>query len=490
MALEYCGDYCGNNKNQIDGDCHDLDYQAGNKIVLQLAGRSSRCYCVCSCLAVDTPIATPDGAVKVQDVVPNTTVVLAAGRNLEFTPTIVTQASFATPGVTEHTIYLKYLVDGQEMELVVTRDHPFLLHGGLLQPADWLQVGDQLTDRNGQPAQVIEIGWGSYTGNFYEFATVMEPPKENLDGHLVLTNEVVSGDFAVQVFCEMETNKAKAEANGRPSVGSEEWLAAHADPSHPHAELRAAVAADVTGDAPVVAGERSVGSATFSPAHLRRVQVPAHAADFLPAQQASRLRRVGRKRPVSDPYYHQMTEYILAGMRPLYPDITFLCDWYNNDVNAHSWVDNGTRFVLVNGGLARMEALELEGLTLAVAHEVGHLVGAPDGSPAGVTCEGEADYYGAKIVLRKVWFGTYYLDNMDKAVAQVTALFDELRTPHKEGAGFDDVLQDKAGNGYPSIPCRLDTFAAAMALGPKPDCAACGTAPLQPLQPPAQQKAY
>src|SRR4051812_47993995 len=118
MALVYCGDYCSTNKSDIDGDCHDLDYQAGNSIVLQPDGtKKSRCYCICSCLAVNTPVATPDGSVKVQDIIPQQTVVMAAGRDLKFEPTLVQQASFATPGVTEHTIYIRYLVEDLEHEL-------------------------------------------------------------------------------------------------------------------------------------------------------------------------------------------------------------------------------------------------------------------------------------------------------------------------------------------------------------------------------------
>jgi hypothetical protein len=484
MALQYCGQYCSDNKNEIDGDCHDLDYQAGNDIVLQPDGtKASRCYCVCSCLAVDTPIATPDGTIKVQDVKPRQTTVLAAGKDLTWAPTLVTQASFATPGVTEHTIYLKYQLAGENetRELVVTRDHPFILHDGTLIVADWLQVADQLTDRDGQPAQVVEVGWGSYDGNFYEFATVMEPPPADLAGHLVLTNGVVSGDFAVQVFCHIEKSAGRTSVAERPSVGSEEWVQAHNDESHPEAELRTAA---VAGQSPELAEERAVGAGTFSPAALRQVEVPDHAAAFLPAAQARRLQKVGAKRPVSDTYYHQMIEFILSTMRPLYPEITFLCDWYSEEVNSHSWVDDGQQFVLVKGGLVRMEALEMEGLYLAVGHEVGHLTGAPDGSDSGVTCEGEADYFGSKIVLRKVWFGTYYLDNMEKAIDQVKALWAQLRTPHDEGAGPDEVQVDRSGNTYPPIPCRLDTFTAAMALAKKPECAACATAPLEPLQPP------
>jgi hypothetical protein len=476
MALEECpNNYCGKNKKQIDGDCHDLDYQAGNKIILQGIPGMPRCWCVCSCLAVDTPVTTPDGTVKVQDIVPDETVVLAAGRGLAWTPTVVTQASFATPGLTEHAIYIQYLLNGEEKGLIVTRDQPLLLANRSLIVADQLQLDDQLIDRDGTPVQVTDVHWGSYSGNFYEFATKMEPPDAELDDHLVLINGIVSGDFAIQVYTRIDVSDNAAPE--RPGVGSEEWVEKHADRS----SQAATTLALRSGDTPAAAATRSgpyqlTGSANAGPAFVpaEPVTVPAHAADFLPPWQAMIVKRVAPHHPTSDPYYHQLLDWLLRQFRCLYPDIEFLTDWYSGDPNSHSWIDYRKGFVLVKGAMARLDALEMEGLALVVAHEVGHLLGVPDGSPTGVTCEGEADYYGAKIVLRKLWFGEYYADNVIKAVDQVQTVFEYVTSADGyESKETQDVAA--AMNKYPSIECREATFLAAQQLAPKPECAACGT---------------
>lgn len=474
MALEECpNNYCGNNKSQIDGDCHDLDYQAGNKIVIQGVPGMPRCWCVCSCLAVDTPIATPEGSVKVQDIVPDETVVLAAGTELDWTPTVVGQASFATPGVTEHTIYITYMIDDEEQGLVVTRDQPLLLAGGKLIVADWLQLEDELVDRDGNPVQLTDVRWGSYSGNFYEFATSMTPPDKNLDGHLVLTNGIVAGDFAIQVYTNIDV-KTEAETE-RPSVGTEEWVEKHADKASQAiatAAVRsgAAAPADLGAAGPHPLAAQAIRGGTFTAA--RPVVVPEHAANFVSPAQARILQKKAPKHPASDPYYNQLLDWVLSQFRCLYPDIEFLSDWYASDPNSHSWVDHGKGHVLVKGALARLDALGMEGLALATAHEVGHLRGAPDGSPSGVTCEGEADYYGAKIVLRKLWFGEYYGDNVTRAVDQVETVFAYLT--RDQPAGSSDADADDAGSGYPSIKCREATFLAAQQLAAKPKCADCG----------------
>lgn len=467
MTLELCpNNYCGNNKNLIDGDCHDLDYQAGNKIVIQKDGMP-RCYCVCSCLAVDTPIAIPGGAIKVQDIVANQTKVLAAGRDMKFSEYLVTQASQSAPGVTEHTIYLHYkLADGSEQELVVSRDHVLLLSTGELVRADRLAISDQLVDQNANPVQLLEILWGSYDGIFYEFATKMEPPDENLTGHLVLTNGVVSGDFAVQAFVNLSSSThvatpprsaaLRVAPETRAIVGSPEWREAN-----------------TSANARTEAAPKTVKSGQFVQAHLKKVTVPANASAFLPPRQARFLQFHAPKRDYNDPYYEQMGQYLEKFFSNWYPDVVYQLDWYSDEVNAHSWVaSDGTKNVLLVGGLLRIVGFDYEGIALAVAHELGHLYGEPDGSKSGVTCEGEADYWGSKIVLRKVWFGEFYLDYTTKAIEQLKTLYGYLRL----GAAADRPPaeeNDLNGRRYPSNACRISTFKAGMALDPKPACAAC-----------------
>jgi hypothetical protein len=475
MSLELCpNNYCGNNKNQIDGDCHDLDYQAGNKIIIQKDGMP-RCWCVCSCLAVDTPISTPTGTIKVQDVVANKTEVLAAGRNMKFTPYLVTQASRSAPGITEHTIYLHYrLSDGAMHELVVSRDHVFLLSTGELTRADRLSINDQLMDRNAKPVQLLEVLWGSYDGIFYEFATKMEPPDPELTGHLILTNGVISGDFAVQAFVNLAspTHVAQPAAHtplrlvnvtNRPVVGSREWRAANSKPA-PVAHTAALASA--------AAKPVKVNTGNFVSAALKKIVVPPHASSFLPPLQAAFLEEFAPKRDYNDPYYEQMGTYIEKFFSGWYPDVTYQVDWYSDEVNAHSWVSQGKKNVLLIGGLCRIVGFDFEGICLAIAHELGHFYGHCVDPKSGVTCEGEADYWGAKIILRKVWFGEFYPDNTTKAISQLTTLFNYL---HLAGSAQRPPAMetDKLGNKYPPNQCRIDTFKAAMALDLKPACAAC-----------------
>ena len=274
MALRSCndvrgGNYCGVHKSEIDGDCHELDYQAGNKIIIQTPGdRSSRCYCVCSCLAVDTPVAISDGTINVQDIKAGKTTVLAAGLGLEWAPHVVGQWSVAAPGKSIDVIYMKYIVgETEEKEIIVTRDQLFLTLHGKLTPADKLAPRDQLTDRDGQPVQIKDIGWGSYDGNFYELATTMDPPDSNFSNHLIITNEVVTADFAVQMFQDAPRSHAfdlVGETRDRPSVGSPEWLEAHGFDD----QTTAKTAADLN------------KNSRFTHADEHAVVVPDHASDF------------------------------------------------------------------------------------------------------------------------------------------------------------------------------------------------------------------
>lgn len=452
--MDQCpNNFCGKNKSQIDGDCHELDYQAGNKIIMN--DQHPRCWCICSCLAENTEISTAAGGVKVQDIKENQTTVLAAGLDLTWMPKVVTQFSVATPGKWIDVIYLHYQLGGTRHEVVVTRDQLFLLKTGKIKPADKLGLRDELVDRDNQPVPILDLAWGSYNGSFYELSTTMEKPPRDLAGHLILSNGVVTPDFAVQVYQnDLSTSFAPllADAVHEPSVGSPEWMEAHG------------------GDYEnVLAARRQrVVDPRFKEASAHAVQVPAYAADFVSPKQAKYLQKHAPKVPFGDPLPRQRVEELLPRFRCMYPDITFSFDWYDHTVNASSWVEQGSqqKNVYFSGGMARIEGFELEGLTLVFGHEIGHLIG-HDIGPEGVTCEGEADYYGWKVVLRKYYGQEPYFDAMQKATAQFETLLGYLRGD----AASVDVT--RSGQPYPSKACRLDTLNAAIMLHEKPACAAC-----------------
>lgn len=468
MAVTYCGnDFCVPKKNQIDTTCHDLGQQAGKWIMYtpDLSRPNYQCYCICSCIGDRTPVTIADGRqIPIEEIVPGRTEILAAGKDLRFVPTVAKQKSAAPPAQTKQTIYIEYTVNGVVSQLVVTQSHPFFLHGSReVCAASRLRAGDKLIDRNGGPITITRILLGEYTGSFWEIATNLDPPDANYNGHLILTGGVVSGDFSIETYINYplgDVSPALKDHMARPVVGSPEWRRAN------HVERGAAEPAiDMPGG-------------QFLPASRSAVAVPAHASDFLPSWQAALLERPEvPKRPYNDMYSLDMCEWLIERVfQPLYPDVEFLFDWYSDEPNAHSWVTGDKKYVYLSGALARIDGFEYDGMSLALAHEIGHLYGKPDSSPSGVTCEGEADFYGASVVMRKLWFGERYFEFTRSAIAQVKILYAYIDLGDKRDASAAAAVLrlDKLGRAYPSNECRIRTWEAAMAGPDKPACADCG----------------
>jgi len=446
MALSQCIDnYCSINKLKIDIDCRDLDFPPGSKIVIDQRPMPL-CWCICSCLARDTPLASPDGWTRVQDVVAGHTVVLAAGLDLTWSPVVVRQWSVAPPGKPAHVIYLHFQAGGEDQELVVTRDQLFLIHGGGMQAAGKLSPHDGLVDRDGRRVPLLDIGWGVYDGEFYEIATTMEVPNANLDRHLILSAGVVTADLAVQAFQEVPGTPAEAvlaASRSHPSVGTPEWLA----------QCRGGLAVSREPGALLSTGR-------FTQADPDRVRIPAYASDFLPPAQARSLEIGAPKKPFHDPLNRRMADGLLERFRRLYPGVEFHFDWSGHEVNAHSWIDarTGTRNVSLSGGMARIAGFDSEGVALVVGHELGHLYG-QDIGPARAACEDAADYFGSAIALRGLWPGERYTRGMSAAIGQFDALTSYLKR-HSAGAR----------QAHPSLRHRRETFRAALASNQIPPC--------------------
>ena len=89
------------------------------------------------------------------------------------------------------------------------------------------------------------------------------------------------------------------------------------------------------------------------------------------------------------------------------------------------------------------------------------------------SCEGQADWYGAAVVMRKTFPPGLelapvpeYLDVMFPAIDQLHALLSRgvLLQPH-------DSVSSKEGCVHPPADCRKQTYERAMELRPKPTCA-------------------
>ncbi|ARO88245.1 hypothetical protein EBAPG3_010890 [Nitrosospira lacus] len=463
MAVGYCGDgFCIPEKKNIDVTCHDLGKEAGKWIMYQVNGKT--CYCVCSCLGNGTLVTLANGTeLKVEDIIERKTEVKAAGKDLKFISKKVETLVGTNRGETKNTIYLKYRKrDGTMVERVVTMDHPFLLADKKLVGAGALQLKDRLIDEQGNPITIETIRWGSYIGQFWEFATSVEKPNANLDGHLVITEGVVTGDYAVSVYENYPTDAIEAESKGdedRPVVGSSDWLERNVSE---HNELDAAI---------------EMEHGIFIPAAAFEVAIPVHASAFLPEIQAAILGWWAPKEPTSNQYLLDMCEYLIEFVfEPHYPDIKFNFNWYDDTVNSYSWVDTvtGQQNVYLSGGLARIKGFVIEGVSMVLAHEVGHLLGKPklDG---GVTCEGQADWFAASVALRTIWFGEEYFERLPKAIDQLELLYSYLKLAKKSDATLDitPAPEDLAGQPYPSNRCRINTYETAMTSPTAPKCSQC-----------------
>ncbi len=461
MSVSYCGSsFCDPQKPSIDIACHDLGKEAGKWIMYQVGGKT--CYCICSCLGQGTLVTTGDNKqIRVEDIIGNATKVLAAGKDLVFKPTTVQQIVGTNPGKTDNSIYLSYRLNGVKVERVVTMDHPFLLRDKTLVGAGVLQLDDQLLDQQGNPVNIDSLRWGSYIGRFWEFATSVTEPDQQLDGHLVLTDGVVTGDYAVTVFVNYPVNKEEMRAGPyaeRPLVGTAAWL-----------QRNKIVRAELD------PGIIELEDGAFIPAEAFAQTIPDHAAPFLPTGQAALLELRAPMEPVSNQYFLEMCEYLIQLVfEPAYPDINFLFNWYDDRTNAASWIDGitGEPYVYLSGALARIKGFDIEGVTLALAHEVGHIIGRPR-LENGVTCEGQADWFGGSVVLRTLWFGEAYFSNVDKAISQFELLYRYMRKKGAQDVGVEGPEVDDTGQPYPSNACRIETYRTAMTSPTAPACSLC-----------------
>ena len=96
-------------------------------------------------------------------------------------------------------IHLKFGKDGS---IIASADLLFLLPSGKLKRADRLAAGrDSLVGPDGAPIAVTGAHPGKWEGGFQCLATDADRP-ESPDGHLLLTNGVVSGDHALELSQE------------------------------------------------------------------------------------------------------------------------------------------------------------------------------------------------------------------------------------------------------------------------------------------------
>lgn len=121
----------------------------------------------------------------------------------------------------------------------------------------------------------------------------------------------------------------------------------------------------------------------------------------------------------------------------------------------------------------RHRAVEIEGLGLVLAHEIGHHFGGAPRYPNNpwASCEGQADYWGALVAMREVWWGGEALRQVRAGAEQLYNLFAHGLLMGLSEADAELQLAALAGCGHPPAACRRETYLAALTLDDKPACA-------------------
>lgn len=148
------------------------------------------------------------------------------------------------------------------------------------------------------------------------------------------------------------------------------------------------------------------------------------------------------------PLTRETAAAVIEQFRKLLPQVIFLLKWDSRRINGDAYHSAGHDFVRIYGGILRHPALGSEGLSLVIAHELGHLYGGDPKTSDGLSTEQQADYWAASAGLRSLW-GQDYEAKMPLAIEQFKAY-----------AAFEGE----------NPTCRIKIFEAGMNNLPKPAC--------------------
>ncbi len=439
------GAHCSSITAEINALCKS-DGFTGNVVYVQHNGQY--CYCNCSCVAVDTLIAVGNniwrrmGELEVGDKV------LTLDNNKSWVEADIKFSNGTGEGDGNPVPYAIFVSFENGVDLIVTADHPFLLGNGKLQVASRLSPSDEVMDEHLKPIGIKTIGFGEYFGGIHNISTSVGTEGEPLEGHLINTGGLISGDFYAQLYL-VEEEQLKA-----PLIGMPEYFSKH---EVSKSEKRSLVGGNLPSNPNFFLHE------DFS--------AQSDAASFLPdwMEQTD----PANLRPLDDTIPLEMANYLIHNFRKSYPDIVYHVNWADNTVNAYAWREGSTRHVAILGGLIRHRAVGIEGLGMVIAHEIGHHYGGAPRYPNNpwASCEGQSDYWGSMVAMREVWWGEEALRQIEEAAQQLYNLFAFGLISSFSEKEAEKRIVALAGCGHPPADCRRDTYLSALTLAPKPACA-------------------
>ena len=414
------------------------------------------CYCCCSCLANGTLIAIPDGtkAIQLFSIGDAVTVGKYDASGLSWSAGTVAFSSGSDAGSDASMIFVDY-ADGRQ--LIASIDHLFLLASGKLKRADRLVPGiDQLMSAEGNPIDIKGTHSGKWTNGLHHIATGAEF-SGTLDSHLLNSAGVVSADYYLQINQQKLIDAGLMDsADVSPALGSAEYAA-----KNPHltvSPVSALLSAMTLGDV-----NPPDGFALFDP--TGSIHIPPGAASFLTAAQAHDIltNPIAKFNDAHVDSGFDAIQYLAKVFKGFYPDIDILVDQGRQDFNAYAFEIYGHNYIVVAGGIVRLNGLFSEGYKFILSHLVARLLGLKPYDDQGFTYVAAADFYATSLVIRNVFF--LEGDSLSNGIIDQINLVFGLISPQNAGGNPKDVAND------PSIRCRSGNLQTGIFGGSVLDCA-------------------
>jgi len=462
--------HCWSKASQVNESCRQTG-SAGSPVFVEYpAGSTQLCYCPCSCVAADTPVQTGANAFEQMGQLEVGDSILALRSDGTWSSTRV-GFSDGTSQPTKTLPYAIFVATANGTSLITTASHVFMLGDKSLKRADRLLPTDRLMDATSlEPTAIVRLHSGSYFGPMHNVVAGAWNENGTSDGHLINTAGVVSGDYLTQLRFEVDATTLQVGSDPYRAKYAAELLAMNgrSGAMRPLTYMPGAAGTPKTSDSygTLVLNEKMGWKfVAYTP-----VEVPADAHHFLPPVDGVANPGLLNALDYTAPYDIAMS--VIEKFSSSFPGVEFHLDWNSDVVNAKSYLQEDRRHVLLMGGFIRHPAVQIEAVELITSHELGHHYGGPPLYPGQwASCEGQADYWGAKDAMRKVWPGSEGPARTERGALQLNELF-------ANGLLAGNIVARDRGRrpranpcDHPPAQCRLDTFRAAIRLDPKPSCA-------------------
>ncbi|MFK8103123.1 MAG: hypothetical protein AB8G15_11380 [Saprospiraceae bacterium] len=196
--------FCQKTRESLREDCDRRGLSRNTPALTYDPELGSSCYCCCfGVISTGIPIAViKKEFVLSQDIKPMDKI-LTTGLDLNWRPGKVAAISTAIDASMVPGLYLlEYQMEGEQptRELLVPVDHLVLSKDKQLKKVQALTVGEELLTAAGAIAKVVFIELGVFETSIQHIELEGAFDGENLDGHLLDTNGIISADFKVQAY--------------------------------------------------------------------------------------------------------------------------------------------------------------------------------------------------------------------------------------------------------------------------------------------------